>query len=362
MTNLARQSSFVNRKSSLSLTPRERFGLLVIDEPRDRVPVYPLITSHAAAVAGVNLREYYTRGRSMARAQLVAQERYGHDFISVFSEVGIVAEALGSRFEYPEHDLPVLRRPAMEWRTPACRSGRSEFDVLHAGRLPVYYDAIDYAYDAVGDRVPILAFVPAPFTTALHLVAGEEFLLATSLRAPPADRERAHLLLDCVTQATIRFLLEIINHSALPVLVDPLASGSVISPRTYEEFALPYERRLIDFLHRYDLDVILHICGDMMPLLPLLKETGADLVSLDRVDLNQARQTLGDTLRLVGNYDTTRLLLNPPDRVEQEVRAMVESAAGSPKGYVAATGCEVPLHTPPENVRAFIRGAKTLHA
>jgi len=24
------------------LTPRERFGLLVIDEPQDRVPVFPL--------------------------------------------------------------------------------------------------------------------------------------------------------------------------------------------------------------------------------------------------------------------------------------------------------------------------------
>ena len=182
-------------------------------------------------------------------------------------------------------------------------------------------------------------------------------MLATSLHAPPAGRERAHELLDCVTQATIGFLLEIINHSALPVLVDPLASGSVISPRTYQEFALPYERRLIDFLHRYDLDVMLHICGDMMPLLPLLKETGADLVSLDRVDMKRAVETLPE-LRVVGNYDTSRLLLNSPEQVEQEVRAMVESAAGNPKGYVAATGCEVPLHTPPENVRAFIRGAR----
>jgi uroporphyrinogen decarboxylase len=333
------------------LTPRERFGLLVIDEPQDRVPIYPLVTSHAAFVAGMKLQEYCTRGRSMARAQLTAQEQYGHDFISIFSEVGIVAEALGSGFEYPDDDLPVLRRPRLASVLDVAQLPES--DDVAAGRLPVYYEAIEYAYEAVGDRVPILAFVPAPFTTALHLVRGEEFLLALTLN--PGE---VHQLLDRITRTTIDFLREIVNHGALPVLVDPLASGSVISPRAYREFALPYERRLIDFLHRYDLDITLHICGDMMPMLPLLKETGADLVSLDHVDLSEARRVIGDSLRLIGNYDTSRLLLNSPATVEQEVRAMVAAGVANPKGYIAATGCEVPVRTPPENVRAFIRGAK----
>ncbi len=333
------------------LTPRERFGLLVIDEPQDRVPVYPLVTSHAAFVAGMKLQEYCTRGRSMARAQLVAQEQYGHDFISIFSEVGIIAEAFGSGFEYPSDDLPVLRRPRLGSVDDAPLL--SEPDAVTAGRFPVYYEAIEYAYEAVGDRVPILALVPAPFTTALHLVNGEEFLLALTLKP-----ESARQLLDRVTDVTIRFLREIVNHGALPMLVDPLASGSVISPRTYREFALPAERRLIDFLHRYDLDITLHICGDTTPMLSLLKDTGADLVSLDQVNLNQAQRVIGDSQRLIGNYDTSCLLLNTPATIEQEVRAMVAVGAANPKGYIAATGCEVPVRTPPENVRAFIRGAR----
>src|SRR5512136_3075914 len=93
------------------LTPRERFGLLVIDEPQDRVPVFPLVTAHAARIAGIPVRDYYTDGAAMARSQLVAQETYGIDLISFFSEVGLVAEALGSQFDYPEDDLPVLTRP-----------------------------------------------------------------------------------------------------------------------------------------------------------------------------------------------------------------------------------------------------------
>ena len=44
------------------LTPLERFGLLVIDEEQDRVPSFPLVTSHAARVLGVPVREYVTDG------------------------------------------------------------------------------------------------------------------------------------------------------------------------------------------------------------------------------------------------------------------------------------------------------------
>jgi len=334
------------------LTPRERFGLLVIDEPQDRIPIFPLITSHAAAVADMKLRDYYTDGRSLARAQLRAQEVYGHDFISIFSEVGLIAEALGSRFEYPENDLPVLRAPLL---SSAAEHARLEpVNPMTAGRYSVYCAAADYCYDAIGDRVPILAYVPAPFTTALHLVPGEDFLVELT-----TEPEAAQRLLERITEATIEFLLELLNHCALPVLVDPLASGSVISPRLYRQFALPHERRLIDFLHRYDLDIILHICGDTAPMLDILPETNADLVSLDRVDMVAARDRLGTRLRLIGNYDTTSILLSPPDRIEREVRAMVATCRNNPKGYVAATGCEVPVRTPRENVKAFIRGATT---
>ena len=333
------------------LTPRERFGLLVIDEPQDRVPIFPLVTHHAAAVAGISLHDYVTDGRRMARAQLRAQEMYGHDFISIFSEVGMVAEAFGSEFEYPADDLPVLRRPLLH--TPGEFEKLALPDFATAGRCRVYYDAIDLAYDAVGDRVPILAYVPASFTTAMSLLPADEFLVGLT-EAPEAAQE----LLSRITEGTIRFLTHILDHGGLPVLVDPLASGSVISPRTFRQHALPSLRRLISFLHHYDLDITLHICGDMMPMLELLPETGADLVSLDRVDLHRACEIIGDRLRVIGNYGTTDILLNPPERIERDIQAMDREGRGNAKGYVAATGCEVPFRTPPENVRAFVRGAR----
>jgi len=332
------------------LTPRERFGLLVIDEPQDRVPVFPLVTAHAARVAGIPVRDYYTDGAAMARSQLVAQELYGTDFISFFSEVGLIAEALGSRFDYPDDDLPLLTRP--KWSGLA-ELDEAEADPLKDGRLRVYIDAITYAYEARGDTVPILAYVPAPFTTAQQLVDQEAFLLGLL-----TEPERVHRLLEYATRSVIRFCRAIIGAGGLPILVDPLASGSVISADHYREFALPPEADVIRYLHRYDLDVVLHICGDTGATIGMMPETGADLLSIDRIGLETAIAGAGDRCRIIGNYDTSAILLSDPVTIEREVGAMVTAGCKCPMGFVAATGCEVPVETPPENVRAFVRAAK----
>jgi uroporphyrinogen decarboxylase len=332
------------------LTPRERFGLLVIDEQPDRCNIMPLVTSHAAQVKGIKLRDYYTNGEAMARAQITAYELYGHDAISIFSEVGIIAEAMGSEFTYPDNDLPVLKTPALS---------RVDIDEMtipkttKAGRLSLYIEAIEYAYRALGDRVPILTYVPAPFTTGMMLSDPNEFLLKT-IRDPSHIKK----VMEKSLAAAIEFCYNIIDAGGLPIIVDPLASSSVISPRAYREFALPYERKLIDFLHRYDLDVILHICGDTAPILNLLPETKADLISLDRVVLKNAVDSLSEKMRIIGNFDTSDLAFSKPDVVSQSIAQMVGVAKDAPKGYVVSTGCEVPIHTPIENVKAFMKAAK----
>ncbi|MBN2465344.1 uroporphyrinogen decarboxylase family protein [candidate division WOR-3 bacterium] len=332
------------------LTPRERFGLLVIDEPQDRVPVFPLVTAHAARVAGISVRDYYTDGTAMARSQLVAQETYGIDFVSFFSEVGLVAEALGSQFDYPEDDLPLLARP--KWTGLAEPDDRVA-DPRVDGRLRVYVEAISYAYEARGDTVPILAYVPAPFTTAQQLVDQEAFLLGL-LTEPEGVKE----LLAYATRSITRFCRAIIGAGGLPILVDPLASGSVISADHYREFALPSEAEVVRCLHRYDLDVVLHICGETQATIGMMPETGADLLSIDRIALPDAVAGAGQRCRIIGNYDTSAILLSDPVTVEHDVAEMVTAGRSCPRGFVAATGCEVPLDTPPENVRAFVRAAK----
>lgn len=334
------------------MNSRERWGLLLIDEFPDRPPVYPLVTSHAAAAYGCNLINYCTDGRILAEAQMEAQRRYGHEGLSVFTDVGIIAEAMGSKYHLREFEVPILDKPLVNEETKI-----DELEVpdpYSQGRLPVYLEAIDQMYGAVGDILPIFAFIPCPFTTAAGLRGVEDFLMDT-VTAP----ENAHRLLEISLSAAIRLSDECILAGALPMLVDPLASGSVISRRTYGEFAQPYQQRLISYLHRYDLDITLHICGDTSGMLDMIPETGADLFSFDQVDEKTAVNAIGDRVRLVGNLPPHQLLPSSNAQVKRGTERIMEQGIKNPRGFVLSTGCEVPIRCEPGKLQAMINTGKT---
>lgn len=334
------------------MNPRERWSLLLIDEFPDRPPVFPLVTSHAAKVFGCDLIQYCTEGKTLAEAQLAAQRKYGHDGLSVFTDVGIIAEAFGSIYHLREFDVPTLDQPVL--------SDISLIDSLQIpdpgsdGRLPVYLEAIDRLFREAGDILPVFAYVPCPFTTAAGLRGVEDFLMDTML-----NPEAAHLMLEISCRAAEKLCDECILAGALPILVDPLSSGSVISRRTFEQFAAPYQRNLIRGLHRCDLDIMLHICGDTSNMLDLIPGTGADLFSFDQADINAVLQEMGDRVRLVGNLPPYSLLASSEIPIEEKTGIILSEGLENPKGYVLSTGCEVPIKCESQKLQAMINLGKT---
>lgn len=333
------------------LNPRERFGLFLIDERPDRIPIIPLITSHAAIVSGISVRDYCTNGKSMAKAHVEAYKRYGHDAVMLFSDVGMVAEAFGSTYSFPEDDIPTLETPVVT--DLASVSNLSIANMETPGRWGVYFDAIGITYRQLADRVPILCFIPAPFTTAAGMRGTEDFLVDLML-----DPELAHELLKKAEEGVIRLTDEVMLRGALPVLVDPLASGSVISSSQFKSFALPYLQNCVNYLHRFDMDVILHICGKTAGLWDGIPDSHADLFSLDDVSLHDACVTLGNKMRIIGNLRPADMLRWNPKQVEEAVREAVITAKDTIKGFALSTGCEVPLATKPENLDAMVMTAR----
>jgi uroporphyrinogen decarboxylase len=332
------------------MTPLERFSLLLIDESPDRLIAAPLVTAHAATVAGLAPGDCLKDGKLFARAQLEAQALYGHDAFTVFSDVGILAEAMGSVYRHFADGVPLLETPVV--------GNPDDLDGLRPpepdqGRLPVYLEAIRILHQTRGDRVPTFCFVPAPFTTAAGLRGIEDFLVDTV-----TDPEFALQIVRVAEAAAIPLLDEIVLAGALPVLVDPLASSNVASPATYRKFALPGTKRLIERLHRLDLDVTLHVCGDTAPILADLAATGADLLSFDQTPIGEVRERIGDRVRLVGNVSPQTLLQGDRASVERETAAAMRAGIGTPKGFVLSTGCELAIWTPEENVVAFMKAAR----
>jgi len=61
----------------------------------------------------------------------------------------------------------------------------------------------------------------------------------------------------------------------------------------------------------------------------------------------------------MGNVRPTQTLLGgTPDDVRREARQCMADAGDNPGGFILATGCEVPLSTPPANLDALMEVAQ----
>jgi len=334
------------------MSPKERVGAFLTGKPVDRLPCVPLILNHAARVLGVPVKAFATDGLLMGRANVTAFRRYRQDLITIFTDTAIVAEAMGTVLHFPEDDAARVKTPVVA--EPADLGKVREIDGRRSGRLPVYLEAIRHCVREAGDEVFVSCCYPAPFTTAA-LVRGTAMLARDLIRNPAL----AHALLEKCRVASEAVAEAVAEAGGIPVLVDPVASGSVISRAAYAEFVLPYTKSVLARIAALGHVPMLHVCGRTSTIIDLMADTGAAALSIDQIDLAEAKEKVGGRVCLMGNVRPTETLLGgTPETVMAEARQCLALAADSPRGFILASGCEVPIATPPENILALMDAAR----
>jgi len=136
-------------------------------------------------------------------------------------------------------------------------------------------------------------------------------------------------------------------------------TGPLIGPDLFEEFLLSPLKRLIDLGHRFGHKVMLHCCGSISILLPLLIKAGLDGIHALQpdcygMDLSKLKKDFGDKILLNGGIDSKRVLINGnTDYVREETKKVLDIMAPG-GGYVAGASHDYILEeTPFENVLAM---------
>lgn len=342
------------------MTSRERVLATLERRPADGVPVGPMMLDLGAAVIDAPIGLFCSDPEVMARGQLALHEQVGQDVIFVGCDNYYIAEGFGCVAELPVDETPHLVRPPLE------RIGDVDAlrvpDPLTDGRMPVMLEATRLVREAVGDEVAIRTPGTGPFALASYFVGTQDFLIEIGMAKagmPGSDPEAIHRALDLAADALIAFGRACVDAGAdLLHCGDSLASCDVISPADYEEWAFPYERKVLQAWKETGAKTLLHICGDSSKVLHLYAETGADVIEIDhKVDLALARGIVGDRACLIGNVDpVTVLLQGTPELVRFASQRCLDAAPGG--GYVLGSGCVVPRITPLENVRAMVQAAR----
>jgi MtaA/CmuA family methyltransferase len=333
------------------MTGRERVLAMYDGRLVDRLPLMPITMMFAADQVGVSYRQYVTDHQALVRAQLRTAERFGFDYVSAISDPAREAVDLGAVVEFFDDQPPAIVDSQALLRDKA-RLARLEIPDFARGRTRDRLDGIELMKGEVGDDLLVEGWIEGPCALAADL-RGVDTLMLDFTDDPGFVRD----LFEFVVAMEIEFARAQVEAGADLIGVGD-AIASLIGPRRYVEYVLPYEQRLIGAIKSMGARVRLHICGNTRKILREMGMTGADQVDLDYLSpMADAREAMGPDQTLCGNIDPVRVLRDQdPDRIFAELEACYEAAG--PR-YVVGAGCEVPRGTPEANVRAMADFARS---
>jgi uroporphyrinogen-III decarboxylase len=224
-------------------------------------------------------------------------------------------------------------------------AGRPEA-ALPGARIGVVASAVR---QLAGGDIPVIGSVTGPVSTSASLVDPMTFL--KELRK---DRENAHRLLSAVTDWLIAYALALCEAGADAIsIADPTATGEILGPRLFEEYALPYIGRLAAAIRRTGTPAIIHICGQIAPVRQHVARLGGNAVSTDAMVSLRALKNEYGHLTTMGNLSTIMLERGDPAGIERGAEALLRDGID-----ILAPACGLGTATPLANIEAFTARAK----
>jgi len=136
-------------------------------------------------------------------------------------------------------------------------------------------------------------------------------------------------------------------------------STRMISPALYERYSLGHVRDFGDVMHRYGKVAVVHMCGHIRALLPLIGRTGLDGIDAltppptGDTTPGEAWEAIGRQLVVHAVWDPTRWLTCPERDLERNLLATLEGIRG--ERYVLCTASDGLAGIPVERFEAVAR-------
>lgn len=279
-----------------------------------------------------------------AEVTLQPVDRLGVDAAIIFSDILVVAEAMGLPYQMSEKKGPYF---------PQTIQNEQALEKLQVANV---YESLQYVFDAIKitkqalhGRVPLIGFAGAPWTLLAYMVEGGGSKTCTKARSMLYTHPRlAHQLLQMITASTIDYLQDQINAGVdLVQLFDSWAG--ILPPAHYQIFSLKYITQICTAIQKVPIIFFAkgaYFARKAMHSLP------CEVIGLDwNMDIHTSRALIGTEKTLQGNLDPC-VLYGSLATIKQETIAMLE--AFGPYKHIANLGHGVYPDTDPDKVKYFV--------
>lgn len=331
------------------MTPLERGAALAAGGQADRLLCNPNVANGVARIYGCRISEFNTNPRVLAEAQIASYHRFGYDSIRIFTDLFPWAEAMGARVDFPDDATADLAEPAIHRVEDIYKLNPA--DPYKDGRLPIQLEAMKYLINSVGDEIACGAGVVGPFTNAFFLLGVDE-----TLKLIHKNPDAVHALCAVSLETCKAFAKAAMDIGMNPTISEPMSSCTVVSPKVFRTFSLPYLKELIEFIKGYKKNPVIHICGQTDKIWTDIADVGVAGMSIDNVaSLLQCKESIGAQTRILGNVDPGGIMYAATPRdVKIKTLECIRDGWDSPKGYTVMSGCSLPVETPFENIDAMM--------
>ena len=283
-----------------------------------------------------------------------AVQRLGVDAAIIFSDLLPILEPMGLDLEFAHGEGPIIHNPI---RTASDVDRLDELENMDELRF-VMQTVTQTRTDLPG-HIPLIGFAGAPFTLASYAIEGgasRNYLHTKTLML--TDEPAWRTIMERLARSVTRYLNAQIAAGAQAVQIFDSWAGC-LGPTDYRRYVLPYMKRMLGGLTP-GVPVINFATGNP-ELLPLLAESGGDVIGLDwRIRLDEGWKRVGYDRGVQGNLDPTVLLTNRDtirDRVEEVLKQ-----ADNRVGHIFNLGHGVLQQTPVENAIEVVKAVHELSA
>lgn len=324
----------------------------------DRMPTDLHNFLMCAEESGMDFGAFVLDDSAMAEMQINMWEEFGHDMLLIENGTAALAQALGCGVIYRKKGAPVahttavkqledirnLKMPADFWESPLLKA-----QILTVERLVQHFGREVFLIGR-GDQ--------GPFSLASQLYGMDRLL--EDLMDEEAE-EDVHRLLEFCTSACIAYHEKLLQLGVpMTSMGDSTAGPDVISPAMYETFAVPYEKKVIEAVHRKGGLISLHICGNATKIIDQMCNLGADVLEIDqKTDLKTAVRAAKENCALLGQVNPVLLSNGTQQEVKEAAERILQIVGGkSITGFILGPGCALGGDTPKENIQALIDSVK----
>lgn len=338
------------------MNAKERIMAVLNHEEADRIPCFganSTVTYEQMEKVGAFWPEGHEKGEAMAKQALAAHTVLGFDAVRVPFSQTIEAEALGCTIKSGTGFDGQEGIPGIDHPPPYQLGDTPEFpdDFLNRGTIPELLKAVKILKEELRGEVLIVAGIIGPFT-----IAGALLDIVPLLKACVRTPDKIKPFLDVAENAGTTLAKALVEAGADMISCEDMtASPLLIPPKVYREIEVPYQRKQFDAIL---VPKILHICGNVDPIVEYMGQTGAEILSLEpKASAQLAREVCGPKMILMGGADVAEVLfMKDPETVRRECQKCIDGGI-----QILAPGCAVAPGTPTENLVAMVETTRTYH-